>query len=92
MENPTVATVSDEVKRAVLDRYAQLQHVDVSLAEAGFAGGIPFDSILGVEMAASLEVTLGVAIPEERLTRTSIYASLASFAAMVQTCVDTAKK
>jgi hypothetical protein len=62
------------------------------MVEAGFSGGIPFDSILGVEMAANLEIALGVPIPEESLMRSSVYKSLASFAAMVQVCVDAGKE
>ena len=43
-------------------------------------------------MAANLEIALGVAIPEDRLMRTSVYSSLASFAAVVQACVDTTQR
>ena len=43
-------------------------------------------------MAASLEITLGVTIPEERLMRTSVYASLAAFAIAIQGCVDAAEE
>jgi acyl carrier protein len=62
--------------------------MELAVVEAGFSGGIPFDSILGVEMAANLEIALGIPIPEESLMRSSVYESLASFAAMVQTCVE----
>lgn len=91
-ENLTAAPPSEEVHKAILDCYCQLLHAEVEVVEAGFNGGIPFDSILGVEMAAQLEITLDVAIPEERLMRTSVYSSLASFAAIVQACVDAARE
>jgi len=86
--NPTETVPSDRVREAVLGCYCQLQHAERTVVEGGFHGGIPFDSILGVEMAANLEITLGVTIPEERLMRTSVYASLAAFAIAIQGCVD----
>jgi hypothetical protein len=92
IENPTAALPSEQLRKAIVECYCRLQHVEVVIVEAGFSGGIPFDSILGVEMAANLEITLGVAIPEERLMRTSVYSSLASFAVMVQACVDSAQE
>jgi len=87
-ENPTAAPLSDKVRKAVVECYCKLQHLDAVVVEAGFNGGLPFDSILGVEMAANLEIALAVAIPEQSLMRTSVYSSLASFAAMVQACVE----
>ena len=90
-QNPTAAEPTEEVRKAIIDCYCRLQHAELATVEAGFGGGIPFDSILGDEMAANLEITLGVPIPAERLMRTSVYASLASYAAMVQACVDTAQ-
>jgi hypothetical protein len=91
-ENPTAPKLSDEVRKAIVECYCRLQHMDLVVVEEGFNGGIPFDSILGVEMAANLEIALGVGIPEDRLMRTSIYSSLASFAAVVQACVDATQR
>lgn len=88
MGNPATSSLSDAVRKAVVDCYSELEHVDVAVVEAGFDGGVPFDSILGVEMAAQLEITLAVLIPEESLMRTSVYKSLSSFARVVQACVD----
>lgn len=87
-ENPTVPVLSGEVRKAIIECYCTFQHLDLVAVEEGFDGGIPFDSILGVEMAANLEIALGVTIPEELLMRTSVYSSLASFASVIQACVD----
>jgi acyl carrier protein len=91
-ENPTPPPVSDAVRKAVLDCYCELEHEDSAAAAAGFNGGLHFDSILGVEIAARLEITLSIAIPEDRLMRTSVYSSLSSFATVVQECVDATRK
>ncbi len=87
-ENPAAPQLSDAVRKAVVDCYCELEHADLAAVDAGFNGGVPFDSVLGVEMAAQLEITLAVVIPEESLMRTSVYKSLAAFASVVQACVD----
>jgi acyl carrier protein len=91
-ENPAVSAVSDAVRKLVVDLYCELEHADPAVAEAGFGGGIPFDSILGVEMAAQIEIKLSIPIPEEELMHSSVYKSLATFAALVQACADTANE
>lgn len=88
MENPAGPQLTDAVRKAVVDCYCELEHADVAAVEAAFNGGVPFDSVLGVEMAAQLELTLAVTIPEESLMRTSVYKSLATFASVVQACVN----
>jgi acyl carrier protein len=92
IENPAVAAVSDAVRKLVVDLYCELEHADPQVVEAGFGGGIPFDSILGVEMAAQIEIKLSIPIPEEALMNSSVYKSLAAFAALVQACSDTANE
>lgn len=81
-------TVSQIVRDAVISEYAQLQGVDRPEVEAGFDGGLEFDSMIGVELAIGLEEVLGVSIPDEDLLIPTAYESLRTFAAAVQACVD----
>ncbi len=80
--------VSQIVRDAVISEYAQLQGVDPAEVEAGFDGGVEFDSLIGVELAIGLEDALGVSIPDEDLVIPEAYESLHSFAAAIQACVD----
>ena len=89
-EFPTTGPVSEAVKSAVVSAYARLHEVDHVLVEEGYAGGIPFDSLLGIELASALEGDLGIRIPEGHLMKTAVFRSLATFAAMVQVCVNEA--
>lgn len=87
-ENPTILAVSDEVRQAVLDCYCQLHHAELETVEHCFTGGIEFDSILGVELAPHVEAALQITIPDKSLMDSKVFASLATFAAMVQECID----
>ena len=84
--------ISAEVRDAVIAAYAEHNRLTPDQVAAGFTGGLEFDSLLGVEMACSLEERLGVSIPEEKLAKASMYKSLDSFAAGIQSCVEDAKK
>ena len=56
--------------------------------EECFEGGLALDSILGVELACSMELKLQIRIPEKLLLNTKLYASLATFATVVQQCLN----
>src|SRR2546430_13248641 len=74
----------DELCDAIVKLYSHLTSVSEEQVRSGFEGGLPFDSILGVEMASHLENQLGVRIPEASLMRTSVYESLGTFAMAIQ--------
>jgi hypothetical protein len=87
-EFPTDVVVSESVKSAVVSAYARLHELGQASVEEGYKGGIPFDSLLGIELASAVEGDLGIKIPEGHLMKTAVFRSLATFAAMVQVCVN----
>ena len=91
-ENPTDPRASDEVRQAVLECYCRLNQADPKVVETCFGGGIEFDSILGVELTPHIEAALNIKIPESSLMHSKVFKSLATFALMVQQCVDSQSK
>jgi|ERR1700674_4753001 len=85
---PTAITVSEPVAEAIVTTYARLHGMDEVAVRECFHGGVPFDSILGIELASAVEETLLISIAEKHLMNTEIYQSLAAFAVMVQKCVN----
>jgi acyl carrier protein len=72
----------DEVEQSVAALLARLNAIDESTVRDNLAGSgspMPFDSILGVELAAGLEAELGIVIPQRVLQRTQTYKSLRAF-------------
>jgi hypothetical protein len=85
---PTSIEVGERVVDAVVGAYARLHSMDEVRVRECLAGGVPFDSILGVELASAIEDVLVIKIPEKLLMNTKVYLSLAAFATMVQQCVS----
>jgi acyl carrier protein len=85
---PTSSDLHEAVVEAVIATYARLHSMDEVKVRECLAGGVPFDSILGVELASAIEDVLAIKISEKSLMNTKVYQSLAAFAAMVQVCVS----
>ena len=77
-----------EVREAMIAAYAEINDVDVPVVAAGYEGGLPFDSLLGVELACAMEAHFEIEIPEERLMSPRLYRSLSAFATVVQKALD----
>jgi len=82
-EFPTPEAASGPVAEAIISTYARLHGMDEVAVRDCYHGGVPFDSILGIELASAVEEALLIAIPEKRLMNTQIYQSLATFLSLI---------
>ncbi len=87
MDLPTTE-INEEVRAALIEAYSELNKVDRATVASGFDGGLPLDSILGVELACAMDKLFNIRIPERRLLNTRLYQSLRAFAPVVETCLS----
>lgn len=82
-----------ELDDAVVAAYCAANDVKPAKAREAFGtpGGLEFDSLIGLELMAALEAKFGVEIPAREGTRRQNFATLRTFADMVERYVGSGR-